>query len=485
MVYSFNRAWVWLPAALFAALIVGAYVVADTGQSRLWRSTQEAQAVQSRLRSIGAVLRIVTDAETSERGFLLSGDTGYLDSFREAGQQLPAALDVVRERYPDEREWVVMVEDLATRKMAEMRGTVETRQGAGRAAALDVFRANLDRTTMKDLRRMVRDRQQAEGRRLRAISDQSRRDLSLTRGIIIGDTLLNLSLMLIAAIVVARAMARRTAASRALQMHRDELEREVAARTAELSELSSHLQVVAEREKGALARDLHDELGGLLVAAKIDVVAMRRAAAGDDDMLSRCDRVLAALDAGVDLKRRLVEELRPTLLDNMGLYAALRWQFAETCEQAGLRLECDLPADDLPLTRDAAIALFRVAQEALTNVLRHARAASVRLHVSVTSDELLMKIRDDGIGVPAGAPGARGHGWSGMRHRVGAFGGTCRLRSPAGRYGTEVEVRLPLARILEPGTREARPFDSAAGRIGPAHAGATGDGAGLSHGVSR
>jgi len=486
VVYSFNRAWVWLPAALFAALIVAAYIVADTGQSRLWQSTQQAQIVQSRLRALGAVLRIVTDAEASERGFLLSGDSDYLDTFQETAQQLPAALDTVRERYPDEPQWVATLEDLATRKMHEMNSTVDTRKSAGRVAALELFRANLDQTTMKELRRFVRERQQEEGMRLRAISDQSRRDLLLTRGIIIGDTLLNLSLVLIAGIVVARAMARRAAAGRALQMHRDELEREVTARTEELSELSSHLQVVAEREKGALARDLHDELGGLLVAAKMDVAAMRRAVRDDDDgdMRSRCDRVLAALDAGVNLKRRLVEQLHPTLLDNMGLYSALRWQFAETCEQAGLRLECDLPDDDLPLTHDAAIALFRVAQEALTNVLRHAHATTVHLHVSLADGELLMKIGDDGVGVSAGATGTRRHGWSGMRHRVSALGGTWRVRSPVSPHGTEIEVRLPLVRILEPGAREVRPLESAGARIGPAHAGPDGP-IGLRQGVSQ
>ena len=118
-----------------------------------------------------------------------------------------------------------------------------------------------------------------------------------------------------------------------------ELEQQVESRTRELTALSTHLQGVSEQEKSALSRELHDELGGLLVAARMDLSWLQqRLATSDPGIEQRFKRIHESLSAGVDLKRRVVEELRPTLLDNMGLFTALRWQFKETCRRTGLAL---------------------------------------------------------------------------------------------------------------------------------------------------
>ena len=131
--------------------------------------------------------------------------------------------------------------------------------------------------------------------------------------------------------------------------------------------------------------------------------------AEDADSRVRWERILGALDSGVDLKRRVVEQLRPTLLDNMGLYAALRWQLQESCGRAGLKCDEYMPEHELAISSAAAIAIFRVAQEAMTNIIKHARATAVELRVVVRNEELIVTIRDNGIGVevPASGPWAR------------------------------------------------------------------------------
>jgi signal transduction histidine kinase len=150
----------------------------------------------------------------------------------------------------------------------------------------------------------------------------------------------------------------------------------------------------------------------------------------------------------VDLKRRVVEELRPTLLDNMGLFAALRWQFKETCRRTGLQCSESFPDDEPTLDPVAAIGIFRVAQEAMTNILKHAMAKRAHLSIRIDTQSLVLEIGDDGRGVPAARLGMLvSHGLGAMRHRVTALGGTWNLNSPP-QGGTTVTAVIPLDRIL-------------------------------------
>src|SRR6202451_1398619 len=188
-------------------------------------------------------------------------------------------------------------------------------------------------------------------------------------------------------------MRRRGRQARDLRDQKEELERQAALRTAELTALSTHLQGVSEQEKSALSRELHDELGGLLVAARMDVSWLQeRLPTSTPSIEQRFKRIHEYLSAGVDLKRRVVEELRPTLLDNMGLFTALRWQFKETCRRAGLKCTETIPDSDPKFNPDAAIGVFRIAQEALTNILKHAEAKSADLIINIDRDNFVLRV---------------------------------------------------------------------------------------------
>jgi signal transduction histidine kinase len=219
----------------------------------------------------------------------------------------------------------------------------------------------------------------------------------------------------------------------------------------ELSELASNLQRLAESEKIQLARQLHDELGGALVGAKMDLAWLRRRIGSTDpEVIARWDRLERALETGIAFKRRVVEQLRPTLLDNLGFYAAARWLVEEMCASAGLKCELDLPPPEPQLPKGVGIALFRVLQESLLNVTRHARASAVVIKVNVElSRQLLhLSIADDGVGVAPERLRALGsHGLGSMRHRMRAVGGELEIRSGKG-HGTQIEVSAPLAESL-------------------------------------
>lgn len=237
----------------------------------------------------------------------------------------------------------------------------------------------------------------------------------------------------------ARMRAQQLAAS---ERHAKELEGLIEERTRELSALSTHLQELTEKERSELARNLHDELGGLLTAAKMDL-SWLQSRVPDPALQERLTQLGGVLDEAMDLKRRVVEDLRPSLLDHFGLATALRAYVEAACAKAGLTASLALPEDGPAMSRDTAIALFRIIQEGLTNVIRHAGARSVTLRFDLEGDGCRLTLRDDGCGFDAADPRVRwSHGIMGMRQRVRALGGRLELESAPG-AGTTLRITVP------------------------------------------
>ena len=215
-------------------------------------------------------------------------------------------------------------------------------------------------------------------------------------------------------------------------------------RTRELSALSNHLQALSEREKSELARKLHDELGGLLTAAKMDLSWLQSRLEGAA-IQERLAQLGSVLDEAMDLKRRVVEELRPSLLDHFGLPTALRAYVEATCAKAGLVAEISAAHECEAMSKDTSIALFRVVQEGLSNIIRHARARTVRLELNGDKHNCIVQLTDDGQGFDAASPQFRwSHGLMGMRQRAEALGGRLEIESQPG-GGTRLRVAVPLA----------------------------------------
>ena len=212
-------------------------------------------------------------------------------------------------------------------------------------------------------------------------------------------------------------------------------------RTLELVQLATHLQRATEHERAELARRLHDELGGLLTAAKMDLSWLQTRV---DVPLAqqRLEQLGVVLDEAMALKRRVVEQLRPSLLDHFGLATALRSYVAATTRAAGLECHLDIPEESERVPGEVALALFRVTEEGLSNVLRHAgaRLVSVRLTTGPQGYELLL--RDDGRGLEGRMRGKGKHGLSAITHRVRSLGGELEVSSAPG-GGTQLRAKVP------------------------------------------
>ncbi|HWP19453.1 MAG TPA: PAS domain S-box protein [Burkholderiaceae bacterium] len=242
-------------------------------------------------------------------------------------------------------------------------------------------------------------------------------------------------------------------AAELLRRTNDELERRVTERTRELSdalarlrELSAYLERVREDERTRIAREIHDELGSLLVALKMDVSWLARRVEDRPPLHAKCGAMSHLIETAVDNVGRIITDLRPSILDHQGLWAALEWQaqeFAQTCE-----LECDwkMDVDPLlpPLPQQQANAVFRIFQELLSNVARHARASAVRIRIEARGGLLRLEVTDNGRGAPARAfASPQAYGVLGMRERAGHHGGRLLIDSMPGQ-GTRVELTLPL-----------------------------------------
>lgn len=263
-----------------------------------------------------------------------------------------------------------------------------------------------------------------------------------TQAAVIVLALLAVGLLVALSRLLAADAVRRENLRAASERHARDLESLIEARTSELSALSIHLQDLSEKERSELARNLHDELGGLLTAAKMDL-SWLQSRVPDPTLQERLAQLGGVLDEAMDLKRRVVEDLRPSLLDHFGLPTALRAYVEGACAKAGLHADLTLADDGPPLPKDAAIALFRIVQEGITNIIRHAGARSVTLRFTLERASCSISLSDDGCGFDAADPRFRwSHGIVGMRQRMRALGGEFDLESAPG-AGTTLRVSVP------------------------------------------
>jgi signal transduction histidine kinase len=216
----------------------------------------------------------------------------------------------------------------------------------------------------------------------------------------------------------------------------------------ELRELSARVLEAREEEKTRIARELHDELGQLLTALKMDLAWLReRLPETGPELAARADGMSALLDRTVSSSRRIAADLRPLMLDDLGLADAAQWLVDDFGKRSGVRLEMRVPEQAAfdALAKGAATAVYRAIQESLTNIARHSGAKNAWVLLAQENGEVLVEIEDDGRGVtPGDLAKASSLGLKGMRERVAYYGGSLEVaRAPRG--GTRLRVRMPLA----------------------------------------
>jgi PAS domain S-box-containing protein len=221
----------------------------------------------------------------------------------------------------------------------------------------------------------------------------------------------------------------------------------MSAEFAKTFEMVAHFQQLAEHEKASLARELHVELGGLLTGAVMDSALLTPLrSALPDDVRQRVLRVRQALGSAIELTRRIIEELHPTFLDDVGLFAAVRWQLRKVCAKSEIRCTDDLPSIEPHLTTRASIALFRIAQEAILVGLERDAVTAIELVAKIDDNALSIQVRGDGANLVETPHDPRTLTLESIRHRIRALGGVVNVAHPCD-GGIIVEVSTPIANV--------------------------------------
>jgi len=400
-------------------------------------------AVETRL-TVGRARRMVLLAESAQRGYMLSGRPEYRQPYDEALAQTGQVLQSLRalaERAPAHRQNLRLLIDATQKRLSELAEVMRLHEAGERERAQALMLTDIGREQMERINELVEEVVRKEEAAAGSAARQRVR-VRIWTVLALG----GLVLLCLGAVFAAMRLSRERERERArhvLDLHaeRDKLEHEVARRTQELTSLAQHLQTVREDERRRLARELHDELGGLLTAAKLDVARVRkRLHDAGPEVQERIGHLSETLDAGIALKRRIIEDLSPSSLANLGLQRTLEIQCAEFGQRAELAVEASIA--EVTVSEERQLAIYRFVQEALTNVAKYARARRVQVKLEPDGDHVRVQVRDDGVGFdPTHAPGS-GHGLAGMRFRVQSCGGQWLVQSAPGQ-GTLVQARLP------------------------------------------
>ncbi len=442
-------AWHQLPSSRLAgplALLLAVLVIASTEFGH--RAEEEVNAARDAAvrvqQAVGRVRRLVLLMESSERGYLLTGRPEYRAPYDEARTQTTAALAELRalaDATPAQRPPMQQLATATERKASELAEVLRLFEAGDRERAITLVLTDLGREEMERINALVDRLVEGEQERY-ALGAERREQVRLWSRV----ALASLVLLSLAAVFAARRLLGERDRERArhlqdLSAERDKLEAEVARRTRDLSDLARHLQTVREDERSRLARELHDELGGLLTAAKLDVARVRRRLPDPSpEVAERIGHLAQTLDAGIALKRRIIEDLRPSTLVHLGLRRTLEILCDEFARRAEIALDAEI--DELELSDERELAIYRIVQEALTNVARYAQARRVRVRVQAEGNAAQVEVGDDGVGFDPARVRAGAHGLAGMRFRVESFGGRWQLESAPGR-GTRVLAQLP------------------------------------------
>jgi signal transduction histidine kinase len=221
-------------------------------------------------------------------------------------------------------------------------------------------------------------------------------------------------------------------------------EEEIRASREQLRALAARLQQVREEERTDIAREIHDELGQALTGLKLDIAWMKHRLPRDPEILAQCGSIMDRIDGTLRSVRRIATALRPSILDQLGLAAALEWQGQEFGSRTGIEVVMELCPDGPPIPDHLGSSAFRVLQESLTNVARHSGATRVTIRLIQTAELLTLEIADNGVGIPPDRiAGTASLGLVGMRERAVACRGELRITGVPN-AGTTVRLTVPL-----------------------------------------
>ena len=433
------------------AVLASVFAISELGQRDITLTRHLISEAEAQSARINKLLGFVVDAETGQRGFILTRRDSYLSPYRSGLSKAKAEIDDLTAHYNTAGDVeggrrMVAISILVGEKFSELGLVVNLAEKGDSDAAFNLINSDVGRNKMMDIRNQAEDLIAYNNARAQALRQRAVDVSDNWRLLIAAAILVNAALLLIVYWRLGRAWRRKERQTENLKMQQAYLDQLVQERTTQLEDLSNHLQHVIEDEKTRLARELHDELGSILTAAKMDVAWVRRSLGNEAGGLGeKLERTIRNIDQGITVKRRLIEDLRPSTLTTFGLVVAARELVEESASRNNWDLQLTLPEENLQVDNEAATSLYRILQESLNNATKYAKAKSLQVRLVCEQDMLKLDVIDDGAGFDVHAVRPKVHGLLGMRQRVQARGGTFEIHSQPGR-GCHINVVMPFNR---------------------------------------
>ena len=442
MISRFRGSPFAFPLAALTALAM--FFISETSYQQATGALDDLGAMGSARISILELRRAITDAETGQRGYLLTKRKEYLDPYNRSLTAVSKELAKLNAYYADNaaaQKILSQANQVVAEKLSEMRTTLELYDQGREQAWQDLLLSNIGQEKMEALRGLSDQLLQLESSAIEAHRKGVYQTLLLNRIGVTAMTALSLLALFMYLRQTAALERQRAERQQDILAERDNLERMVSQRTQQLTELAQHLQTIREDERSRLARELHDELGALLTAAKLDLARIKsRLGQPAPELAERLTHLSDALNSGIALKRRIIEDLRPSSLNNLGLTAALDILLTEFAGRAEIEIVRRL--ETVRLTPAAQLTVYRLVQEALTNIGKYARASRIDVALETRAGRAMVSVRDNGVGFDPNQPTGGTHGLLGMRYRIEAEGGRMHLTTAPGK-GTLIEATLP------------------------------------------
>ncbi|MBB3221389.1 CHASE3 domain-containing protein [Pseudoduganella umbonata] len=405
---------------------------------------------------------LVQDAESSMRGYFISGNEVYLGPTRSVLDKTEAEvrhLQTLLADNPAQLKNLSQLNTLIRRKLTILNQAIDVYHHGGLDEIVNISRYGDEKGGLDEIRlqTVIMIQEQNETLEARSAGFYKEYHNALVLGVLINAVAIVVLVMFYR--LVSRSYLRQAAVEYALQQSNENLEAMVAQRTEQLSVLSRHLISVSEDEKSRLSRELHDEMGASLTSISMDIGAVTlQLQKTHPELAAQLKRARGTLVETVELKRRIIENLRPSLLDNLGLCAAIDSYTDDFSRMTKVPCDTEIGPEIDGIVRDGdtglSIALFRIVQESLTNIRKYAKASRVSVTLQLGEEGLVLRIIDDGIGIASNTLAKpMSHGILGMRERALLLGGSLTIRRGRGEKGTCIEVRIPLRGAVETGAQ--------------------------------
>lgn len=466
-----NRIWSWFDrlmvilggrtiAMLVGTLLITIVSIVSTDNWILSMGGQDVLVakIRTNIITLNQLRSNIYKAESAQRGYLYTNRVEYVAPFNRAlsdardniktVESLIVATSAGKEE-KEELEWLKAITASLEAKAAEMKITLDLVSNGNTAEAREVIDLDAGLSETKRLMDFINNVVANQHKILNAREKERLHTMLLTRVSLICGAVLIIVLMTLVIKQLLAEIATKSHLQQQVIRENEVYEKKLAQQTKLLRSLALDYQGDVERERQKLARELHDELGSILTATKMDVSWVMKKlkevspAEVGADLIEKLKKTNRYIDQGINFKRQVVQELHPAMITTFGFWPALRSLIEDAVERNGWQLTLNLPDESTKLNETISLVAYRVIQESLTNANKYAQATAVFVHMMVDEKFLKVEIEDNGVGFDTKSIKTNSHGLSGMRHRVLAIGGYFELLSEPGK-GLLTRVLIPL-----------------------------------------